>query len=116
MQSLKSKLILGMVRNRHLFKFKLKPEVIDEHFDVEKFRKEVDDASRKTEKIPEAIKVQPTRIPESFTESGLSNSKEYSRNFASPNPAMYAECLNHKDAPKEKVILYIHGGGFMSGS
>jgi len=93
MQSLKSKFIIGMIRNRHLFKFKLKPEVIDEHFDVEKFRKEVDDASRKTEKIPEAVQVQPTKIS-----------------------SIYTEWLIHKDAPKDKVILYIHGGGFMSGS
>ena len=82
-----------MIRNRHLFKFKLKPEVIDEHFDVEKFRKEVDDTSRKVEKIPEAVQIQPTKIS-----------------------SIYAEWLIYKDAPKDKVILYIHGGGFMSGS
>ena len=93
MQSLKSKIIIGMIRNRHLFKFKLKPEVIDEHFDVEKFRKEVDDTSRKVEKIPEAVQIQPTKIS-----------------------SMYAEWLIRKDASKDKVILYIHGGGFMSGS
>ena len=93
MQSLKSKIIIGMIRNRHLFKFKLKPEVIDEHFDVEKFRKEVDDTSRKVEKIPEAVQIQPTKIS-----------------------SIYAEWLIYKDAPKDKVILYIHGGGFMSGS
>ena len=123
MQSLKSKLIIGMIRNRHLFKFKLKPEVVDEHFDVEKFRKEVDDASRKTEKIPEAVKVQPTKIPWRVSELrrtlpgiGFSNSKEYSQYFASQNSTMYAEWLIKKDAPKDKVILYIHGGGFMSGS
>src|SRR6056297_1016649 len=123
MQSLKSKLILGMIRNRHLFKFKLKPEVIDEKFDVEKFRKEVDDVSRKTEKIPEAVKVQPTKIPWRVSELrrtlpgiGFSNSKEYSQDFVSQNSTMYAEWLINKDAPKDKVILYIHGGGFMSGS
>ena len=138
MQSLKSKLIIGMIRNRHLFKFKLKPEVIDENFDVERFRKEVDDASRKTEKIPEAVQVQSTKIPWRFSElqrtlpgTGFSNPKEHSRDFTSQNPwsfeehsqdfvsqnpSMYAEWLIHKDAPKDKVILYIHGGGFMSGS
>src|SRR6056297_2764333 len=123
MQSLKSKFIIGMIRNRHLFKLKLKPEVIDEHFDVEKFRKEVDDASRKTEKIPKAVKVQSTKVPRSFLEFrrrlpgiGFSNSKEHSRDVVSQNPTMYAEWLIHKDSPKDKVILYIHGGGFMSGS
>lgn len=123
MQSIKSKLILGMIRNRHLFKFKLKPEVIDENFDVEKFRKEVDDLSRKTEKIPEAVQVQSTKIPWRVSELrrtlpgiGFSNSKELSQDFVSQNPSMYAEWLIHKDAPKDKVILYIHGGGFMSGS
>ena len=93
MQSIKSKLIIGIIRNRHLFKFKLKPEIVDENFNVEKFRKDVDDASRKTEKIPEAVQVKSTKIS-----------------------SIYAEWLIHKDAPKDKVILYIHGGGFMSGS
>jgi hypothetical protein len=35
MQSIKSKIMIGMIRNRHLFKLKLKPEVVDENFDLD---------------------------------------------------------------------------------
>lgn len=93
MSTLKSRLIIGLIRNRHLLKFKLKPEVVDEHFDVAKFRREVDETSKKAEKIPACIQIQPFKIN-----------------------AMHAEWLVHKDSPKDKVILYIHGGGFISGS
>ncbi len=92
MQSLRSRLIIGLIRNRHLFKLRLKPEVIDEGFSVEEFRKEVDEASRKA-KMPQDVKVEPTAVEN-----------------------MYAQWLIPKGAPEGKVILYIHGGGFISGS
>jgi len=93
MTTLKSKLLIGIIRNRHLLKFKLKPEIVDQSFDVAKFRREVDDASKKAEKIPDCIQIQPLNIN-----------------------TMHAEWLVHKDSPKDKVMMYIHGGGFISGS
>jgi len=93
MQSLRSRLFIGLIKNRHLFKLRLKPEVIDEGFSVEEFRKSVDKASARANRMPKGIKALPTRIKN-----------------------MYAEWLIPKDAPGGKVIMYIHGGGFISGS
>ncbi len=93
MPSLRSRLIIGLIKRRHLFKFRLKPEVIDENFQVEKFRKSVDDASRKTNRIPKDIKVVPIKVKD-----------------------MYGEWIVPKNALRQKVIMYIHGGGFISGS
>ncbi len=92
MQSLRSRLIIGLIKNRHLFKMKMKPEVVDENFSVEEFRRSVDKASGRI-KLPKDIRIEPTEVS-----------------------TMYAEWIIPKDAPEEKVILYIHGGGFISGS
>jgi len=93
MQSLKSKLIIGLIRNRHLLKFKLKKEVVDDHYDVRKFRDSTNKASVKTQIVPENIRQKPVKINN-----------------------MYAEWLIPENAPKDKIILYIHGGGYISGS
>jgi len=37
MQSLRSRIIIGLIKKRHFFEFKLKPEVVDENFPVEEF-------------------------------------------------------------------------------
>lgn len=54
MQSLQSKLIIRLIRNRNLFQFKLKPEVVDENFSVEEFRRSIDRASAKV-KLPKSV-------------------------------------------------------------
>jgi acetyl esterase/lipase len=86
-------MFIGFIKNRHLFKLRLKPEVIDENFSVQEFRKSVDEVSRKSNRIPKDIEVVPTNVKN-----------------------MYAEWIIPKGAPEEKVILYTHGGGFISGS
>ncbi len=93
MSSIKSKLIIGMIRNRHLFKFKLKRETVDDNFSIMKFREQVDRASDRTRKLPEAVKT-----------------------ISEPVNGMHAEWIVTDNAPKDKIILYIHGGGFISGS
>ncbi|HOO12606.1 MAG TPA: alpha/beta hydrolase, partial [Bacillota bacterium] len=93
MQSLRSRIIIGLIRNRHLFKLRLKPEVVDKSFSVEEFRKNVDEVSRKTSRMPKGIEVVPAKVHD-----------------------MYAEWIIPKDAPDKKVIMYVHGGGFISGS
>jgi len=91
MQSLRSRIIIGLIKNRHLFKFQWKPQVIDGTFDVEEFRRTTDKAAalmnRKVEKSP-AVSIQGIR----------------------------GEWIEETGCPAEKVILYIHGGGFISGS
>lgn len=92
MQSLRSKLVIGLIRNRHLLSFKFKPEVVDESFSVEKFRQSIDKQSVGI-KLPKGIVSQKTSIE-----------------------GMNAEWLVPQNAQKDKVLLYIHGGGFISGS
>jgi acetyl esterase/lipase len=92
MQSLRSKLVIGLIRNRHLFKFKLRPEVIDGNFSVDEFRKNIDKASARV-KLPKNVSAQRVLA------EGLN-----------------AEWIIPQDPQKDKVLLYIHGGGFISGS
>lgn len=92
MPSFRSKMVIGLVRNRHLMKGKLKPEVVDETFSVEEFRRSVDKQSARA-RMPKGVDVTPVTVAD-----------------------MYAEWITPEGAPEDKVILYIHGGGFMSGS
>lgn len=92
MPSFRSKVVIGLVRNRHLMKGKLNPEVVDETFSVDEFRRSVDKQSARA-KMPKGVAVTPVTVAD-----------------------MYAEWITPEGAPEDKVILYIHGGGFMSGS
>ena len=93
MQSMKSKIMISIIRNRHLFKLKLKPEAVDENFDVKKFRDDIDKMSNKLNKIPGDIKVENFKIGD-----------------------MYSELIIPEEANQDKIVMYIHGGGFISGS
>ncbi len=93
MQSLRSKLIIGLLRNRHLFRFKLKPEIVTESFSVDAFRDRIEQASERMEKRNKHIKIEGLNIK-----------------------GMYSEWIIPPSAQSDKVILYIHGGGFISGS
>jgi len=92
MQSIRSRIIIRLIKSRHLFKMKLKPEVIDDSFSVANFRKEVDRASSKF-KMPKGVAV------EKQTVNGMA-----------------AEWILPENATEGCVLLYIHGGGFISGS
>ena len=92
MQSFRSRIIIGLIRNRHLFSLKLKPEVIDETFSVEKFRESVDKSSARI-KLPKNVSAQ------KFLFDGIN-----------------AEWIIPREPQEDKVLLYIHGGGFISGS
>lgn len=91
MQSIRSRLIISLIKNRHLFKLKFKPDVVDaKTFSVEAFRTQVEKVSSK---VHEDINVEVKWIDD-----------------------IYCEKLVLKDAPEDKIIMYIHGGGFISGS
>jgi len=92
MTSIKSKIVIGLIKNRHFFKGKLKPEVIDESFSVEKFREDINKVSNRM-KLPKNVRAESLRI------NGI-----------------YAEWIVPENPPEEKVLMYIHGGGFISGS
>jgi acetyl esterase/lipase len=93
MQSIKSKIIISMIRNRHLFKFRLKPDVVDASFDVKKFRDDIDKMSGKHNEIPGNVKAESFKIGN-----------------------MYSEVITPEGAKQDKIVMYIHGGGFISGS
>ena len=93
MQSIRSRIIIGLIRHRHLFRFKLKQEIIDETFSVEEFRLRTDKAAEVMNKR--------------LTETDITNEKIDGLN---------AEWICIEGVPSDKVILYIHGGGFISGS
>lgn len=92
MQSFRSKLVIGLIKNRHLFKLKCKPEVVDENFSVNEFRESIDKASAKI-KLPKNISVQQISVD-----------------------GLHAEWIIPQNPIENKVLLYIHGGGFISGS
>jgi len=92
MSSFQSRLVIGLIKNRHLFSFQLKPEVVDENFSVEKFRESVDKSSARV-KLPKNISTQKIAIGD-----------------------INAEWIIPQHPRKDKILLYIHGGGFISGS
>lgn len=92
MQSIRSKIIIGLIKNRHLLKMKLKPEAVDAGFSVADFRKDVAGANTKM-KLPKGVAVE-----------------KY------PIDTIAAEWIIPQKAMPGKALLYIHGGGFISGS
>jgi len=92
MQSVRSKIIIWLLRHRHLFKMQLNPEVVDDNFSVTEFRDEVDKATAKM-KMSKGVQTEMTQIEH-----------------------MEAEWIIPAQAVEGKVLLYIHGGGFISGS
>jgi len=85
-------MVIWLLRHRHLLKFQLKPEVVDDSFSVADFRAGIDKASA-TMKMPDGVQFQETQIEH-----------------------MEAAWIVPDDAQAGKVLLYIHGGGFISGS
>jgi len=93
MPSIRSKIIIWIIRNRHLLKFRIKPEVIDEDFDVINFRNTTEQAVARI-KLPENIQIEKISVGDINAEW----------------------IIPEGETDKNKVLLYIHGGGFISGS
>ncbi len=98
MPSLQSQLLISVMRNRHLLRFRLKREMWDFSTSIPDFRRQCEEGARRM-KLPEGIEVSPVTI-EGVT--GIQNRQ--------------AEWLIPCGATKEKVILYLVGGGYVSGS
>jgi len=92
MQSIRSKIVIWLIRNRHLFEMKLKAEVVDDSFSVAEFRKGVDKVTAKM-KMPKGVTTRKIKINN-----------------------IDAEWIIPGQPLEDKVLLYIHGGGFISGS
>ncbi len=93
MPSLKSKIVNSLIRNRHLFRGQLKREVFDMNSSIDKFREQCENGANKMMKIPDSVSIKEDVI------AGIKS-----------------EWLKPKDAPDNKIILYVHGGGYVSGS
>ena len=81
------------MKNRSILRFKFKKEVIDENFSVKEFRARIDKISEKMNKIPDDVKIKKFDIDE-----------------------IYSEWIIPSNALDKKVLMYIHGGGFISGN
>jgi len=93
MTSFKSKIFNFLLRNRHLFQGKLKKESFDFNTSILKFREQCEKGATRYAKIPKGITIKPEII------SGIN-----------------AEWIIPEGTDGKKVILYVHGGGYVSGS
>jgi len=102
MPSLKSQIILFTIRNRHLMKGRLKPDVITRDTDMVAVRLEMEEGAKKFGSMPEGITATPVNIP--GLPDGL-NAEWIHAEGDAPAPAAGA-----------KAIFYPHGGGYVSGN
>lgn len=95
MPSLRSRILLLIMKNRHLLRFQLKKEIIDwsQNESILRFREQCEEGAKRFGKIPDGIEIKPVMIN-----------------------GMYAEWIMPKESKKEKVMFFIHGGGYVSGS
>lgn len=91
--SIRGKLFHIILKNRHLLKGKLRPQVIDRNTSIESLRRETDKAAMKFARDID----------------GISYKKAEFTDF-------YAEWVCTNGAPSDKVVLYFHGGGFVMGN
>ena len=93
MTSFKGKIFNFVVRNGHLFRGKLKKEKFTHNTSIIEFRQLCERGAQRHSNIPSAVTVQ---------EQIINNIK--------------SEWLIPESADSEKLILYVHGGGYVSGS
>lgn len=95
MPSLRSRLLKAVMKNGHLLRFQLKKPVTDwnAHEAIIRFREECEQGAKRFGKIPAGIEILPVTI------NGLA-----------------AEWLLPPHAGTDKVIFFVHGGGYVSGS
>jgi len=93
MQSFKSRIFNFMMRNRHLFQGKFKKASFDFDTSIENFRKQCENGASKYKQLPAGLTIKEESI------AGIKS-----------------EWIIPDGASSEKVILYVHGGGYISGS
>lgn len=82
-----------LIRNEHIFRGKLIKETFDFNTSIPDFRYRCEQGAKKFGKIANGVSIKKQEI------SGIN-----------------AEWLIPEGAPHEKVIMYVHGGGYVSGS
>ncbi len=93
MPSLQSRLARFVLQHRHWLRFKLTRPAFDGSTSIPNFRETAEKTARKMARMPAGIEVSPITI------DGLK-----------------AEWILPARATKDKVMLYVHGGGYVSGS
>ena len=93
MTSFKSKIFNFLMRNRHLFQGKFRKEVFDSNTSISDFRELCEKGATKYAKIPEEVEIKAQIIAE-----------------------IKSEWLIPDGAAPDKLVLYVHGGGYVSGS
>lgn len=95
MPSLRSRLLVFVMKNRHVLQFRLTKPVIDwnKKNSILQFRQECEEGARRFGKIPAGIEITPITIAGRPT-----------------------EWIMPAQATKDKVIFFVHGGGYVSGS
>jgi acetyl esterase/lipase len=93
MASVKSRLINFMIRYRHLLQGKRSKPVFDMQTSIEGFREQCEKGASKYASIAKGVRI------ESQVIGGIQSEWHYP-----------------EGAPADKVILYVHGGGYVSGS
>ncbi|MBN1559372.1 alpha/beta hydrolase [candidate division KSB1 bacterium] len=93
MPSLKSRFFNFMMRNRHLLQGRLKKEIFDFNTSIANFREQCEKGASRYSKLPEGIRIKEQDID-----------------------GIKAEWIIPEGARPDKVILYVHGGGYVSGS
>ena len=102
MSSLKSRLVIFGIQHSHLFKGRLKREVITRDTSTVELRKQFEEGAKKFGSIPPGITVSPVQIP------GLPE-------------GLHAEWIHLAGSPEtpasaDKAIFYTHGGGYVTGN
>lgn len=93
MITFKARMFNFLLRNRHIMSGRLVKEKYDLNTSIQGFRDQCEKGAARFGKIPENISVKPDRI------AGL-----------------YAEWIIPLNSDPAKVIMYVHGGGYVSGS
>ncbi|MFW5972334.1 MAG: alpha/beta hydrolase [Bacillota bacterium] len=95
MPSIRARILTFLLKHRHWFRFQLKEKKVDwtKYEEILKFRQEVEDGAGKFGKFPDDLKTIPITIDE-----------------------MAAEWIMPESTDKSKVMLYFHGGGYVSGT
>jgi epsilon-lactone hydrolase len=92
MPSTKSKIINFLLRNRHLMRFHLKPEVWNFSTSIDEYRQLCESGATRM-KIPAEISIDPVEV------NGI-----------------HAEWIKRTNSDPDGVILFVHGGGYVAGS
>ncbi|WP_346863256.1 alpha/beta hydrolase [uncultured Draconibacterium sp.] len=94
MASIKSRVLIGLMRNRHLFKGRLRKETMGpDVVSVLKFREECEKGAKRFGKVPNAVQLKQEQINH-----------------------ILSEWIIPENAPENKLLFYVHGGGYVSGS